>query len=117
MAWGIIDRKEAKREARAILRGAQVSPMGILLLYMGIVWGLHQLRELLGVTGEAPTSRLEDREDGTAGRRPPLPDMQKAPAEEYPSAGAVKKSSAKICRPQEEEISPVFLRRVRGKNN
>lgn len=66
MAWGIIDRKEAKREARAILRGAQVSPMGILLLYMGIVWGLHQLRELLGVTGEAPTPRLEDREDGTA---------------------------------------------------
>lgn len=53
MAWGIIDRKEAKREARAILRGAQVSPMGILLLYMGIVWGLHRLRGLSGVTEAA----------------------------------------------------------------
>ena len=72
MAWGIIDRKEAKREARAILRGAQVSPMGILILYMGIVWGLHRLRGLSGVTGEAPTSRLEDREDRADGTAAPL---------------------------------------------
>lgn len=51
MTWEVIDRKQAKREARTLLRGAQVSPMGMLILYMGIVWGLYQLRQLAGTAG------------------------------------------------------------------